>query len=189
MAFAETRGVDEIRESRERRAHVAAKADERLHVYRRRHARDVEARDEQQIQQDVERKPDGADEQRNVRLVQRPRGIGDGRLHGRAERREGADAHVLETRVANGGRHKLLGESLGSRHEHGAHNQAENGLGQDEGVCQTQPRSEGARRFVPDNDPCRAREALVQHFHDDADIGVDIGRRHERRVDVGDPEL
>jgi hypothetical protein len=37
--------------------------------------------------------------------------------------------------------------------------------------------------------PDSTRESLVEDFDDNADVGIGIARRHERRVDVGNPHL
>lgn len=48
---------------------------------------------------------------------------------------------------------------------------------------------ERAVRFVGDDVPGCAREAFVQNFGYDADVGVGVGRGHHARVDVGYPEF
>jgi len=51
------------------------------------------------------------------------------------------------------------------------------------------PRTGASSRLVSDDEPCGSGEAIIQDFHYDADVGIDVRSDNEAGVDVCDPEF
>lgn len=62
-------------------------------------------------------------------------------------------------------------------------------MNQDQCIGQAKTRLIAARRLVTNDEPGGAREPLVEHLCDDANVGVYVGGDNEGMVDIGDPEF
>lgn len=47
----------------------------------------------------------------------------------------------------------------------------------------------GAKRCIPNDDPCSTRQTLVQDFGDDSNISIAVRCCNEGSVDFGDPRF
>lgn len=153
--------MHEIRQPRQRGTHVAREADEGLVDDGRGPSAEVEFRDDEEVEEDVDSEAGRADQQRDVRVIERARAVRDGDLDGGGEGGHGGDAHVGEGGAAHLGGDEGGGDLGGGGDEDEGHEGAEEGLREDQGVGEAEARGDGPCGFVPDDEPSYAGEAFV----------------------------
>ncbi|KAL8865001.1 MAG: hypothetical protein Q9198_009521, partial [Flavoplaca austrocitrina] len=136
---ANTRGVHEVEQPDEGRAHVTCESDGGLSVDGRLQAANVEFGNDQEVEQDVDGKFDGADYE----------------WYSRGKSSKGAQAYVGQACSPHAFRYETLSKRASNRDKDEAQHESEQALEQDQSVGETQSSVEGSCRFVADNQPCR----------------------------------
>lgn len=134
----------------------------------------MEPRQEDQVEHYVYDKLDRADEQRNVRLIERSSPASHRRFNSRAESRERADADIRQACCPDAFGDKRRCESVRSRAKNDAQDQAQCRLKHDQGIGEFDARGERSGASIANHDPGCSGEALVENFGHHANVGVGV---------------
>jgi hypothetical protein len=147
----------------------------------------MESGDQEQIQDDVDGEFDRADDEWDVGLIEGACRAVDCVFDGRCECREGSYADIGDAGSTHLYRHETSYERRRTHQNADAHDEAQDGLEEDESVGELEPLAERAGAFVADDEIGGARQPFVEDFGDHADVGECVGCHDHAGVDVGNP--
>lgn len=87
------------------------------------------------------------------------------------------------------GWNKGTSKLLGTADEHHGQKRTKDDLGYNESIGEADARFDTWSRSISDDVPCCSWKSFVEHFDDDADVGVHIRRDYLARNDVSHPQF
>lgn len=174
----EAHKIEKISQSHERGCQAAGQLNNALHVDGWLERADMVTRDDYQIQNNVDSEFYRADDQGDIRLVQRSRGRCNSSLNRTTQDRERGNAYVGQARSPHLFRHKTVGKSWCSAEEDYTQDESQQRLECDQSVSQLEALCKTPGCFVSNDYPGSPWKTLVDGLRGGVHIGIGICCNH-----------